>query len=269
MPRRARTAAPRNFRRLPSVAFLGSLQPEGLDCRPPCPVSLLNTCGERHRAVGGAGNRHSLRRRARHKCRNLLPPLWAATMMAGKTEIGVPTTGDRDCIASDRFPPVWRLDCCRANGTKAFCPDDCSTSNNARLAASSNSMGNCRTRIDNCFNFDTVRAKIARGAPAVIVVGEDDDAVSRRYRKAIGVSPNGGGHHNAGTVVPTENDPAFDCTRSEHRAFRHDSPQPLPGMIRLRHRSMIGYALKRAIDAIVIATKHRRPRHQPNVRYDP
>ena len=127
-------------------------------------------------------------------------------------------------------------------------------------------MGNCWTRIDNCFNFDTVRAKIARGAPAVIVVGEDDDAASRRYRKAISVSPNGGGHHNAGTVVPTENDPAFDCARSEHRAFRNDLPQPLPGMIRLRYRPMIGYALKRTIDAIVIATKHRRPRHQPNVR---
>src|SRR5262245_978884 len=129
--------------------------------------------------------------------------------MASQCEIWIPPPGYRQCIADDSLGSLRRANDNSAERTPAFYPDDRATRDDAGIDARSDRVRHLFPRVNDCGESHTVALKVARGSPAIIVVGEDRHRLASGHGKAIGISSDPAGHHDAWPVIATENDAAF------------------------------------------------------------
>ena len=72
--------------------------------------------------------------------------------------------------------------------------------------------------------------------PAVVVVGEQRDALCRRGGVAVDIGAHGRRHHDAGRVVAGKDDRPLDRAGGDDAALGDDAPQPLARLVRGRRR---------------------------------
>ena len=189
--------------------------------------------------------------------------------MTGKPNIGIPATRDRDRIAGDGLSTARCMNQRRTDAAAALRPYERCAEQHASIEIRRNSFRNSRPHIDQRGDVNPMRSQITRRTPTVIIIGEDKNLSPHRHRKAVSVSARRGRHHDAGTIITAEHDRALDGAGSEHRSLRHDSPKPLPRLMGRRDRSMVRHPLECAVNAIIVTTENRRPRHQPHILQTP
>ena len=79
---------------------------------------------------------------------------------------------------------------------------------------------------------DAGTQRIGRGAPAVVVVGENDQTGGRRRGKPIEISPHRAGEHHARAIVAGKGDRPLARAGGKHRPLGDDLPVALPRLMR-------------------------------------
>ena len=122
--------------------------------------------------------------------------------------------------------------------------------------------------VDNGGNLDPQPAEIARGAPAVIVVGEDRDRFPGGGPPAVGIGPHRAGQHHAGPVVIAEGDRTFGRPGTQQGALRIDPPQDLTRLVR-RAVAVVGALLQGTVYAVIVGAVDTGPGHQADIVHRP
>ena len=144
----------------------------------------------------------------------------AGAVMTGKPKIGIPATGDSDRVAGDGLSPARRMDSRRTDGAAALCPDEPSAENDRARRNSAATASGTAGRASTSAATSTPCARRSRAVrqPSLLLV-KMTNAMPRRGRKTVGVSPRRSRHHDAGAIITAEHDPALDGAGSEHRRF--------------------------------------------------
>ena len=119
-------------------------------------------------------------------------------------------------------------------------------------------------RVYNRRNLDTCRCKIARGAPAIVVVGKHCDPPAGRHTKTIDVGAHSTREHDPRSIVVGEGYGTLDCTGTQHATRCSDAPQNL-SCTAFNRTDVISDAFERAVDAVVIGPVHAGACHQAYV----
>ena len=220
-------------------------------------VSVSERRRGREFAVGGAGDGHAGRQvAARNEGGDILTPHRFAAMMAGQVDVRVPAAGNGESVQGDPLAgrQLDALQAAAAPGRGHFpAHQDPRAGNVGRRRAIAN--------VDDRSDVDARVCEIGRGAPAVVVVDEHADAPPGANREAVGICPHRAGQHHAGPVVAAEGDRPFGRAGREDRPPAVDPPQDL-ARFASAFRQMVGPALQRAVDAVIVSADDRGPQEE-------
>ena len=221
--------------------------------------------GELHRAVRRAGDMHAGRHRAGHERGELLVPHRLAVEMAGQMHRRIPAARHRERVALDLRRAAVASITSIASTPRPPWTCDTRAPVITLMPSALNSPGRLGARVDHRRDLDAGGVRIGRGAPAVVIVGEDRDAPPRRRGVAVDVGAHRARQHHAGAVIVAERDHALERAGGQHRALRHDLPVPLARLVLRRHRHMIVDALDRGVLAVIEHAGHRRAAHDAHL----
>ena len=194
---------------------------------------------------------HALRHRAGHERRERLVPHRLAVEMAGQVHGRIPAAGNRERVAFDLHRAAVGID--HVDRPHIGLPWTCDT--RAPVMTLTPSAENCpagsRRAVDHGGDLEAGGARVGRGAPAVVIVGEHREPPAGRGRVAVDVAARRARQHHAGAVIVAERDHALERARGEHGALRDDLPRALARLMRRRHGEMIAHALDRAVLAVI------------------
>ena len=122
-----------------------------------------------------------------------------------------------------------------------------------------------RPRVDDRGNLQSRPERCLDRAPAILIVGEQREALCRCRRIARDIGPHGGGHHHAGRVVAGKDDRPFDGAGRNDAALRHDPPQALAHLVLGRRGQVVVDPLDRAIGAAVVDAEQCRAGHDADI----
>src|SRR5271155_5860183 len=101
-----------------------------------------------------------------------------------------------------------------------------------------------------------MRFQVTRRSIAGIVVGEDDERLTRGRRVAVGVSANCGSKHHAGNIITAEGDRPFFRARREHGTLCDDAPVALARLVWRRLQDVIVYPFSGAENVAVVPAEY-------------
>ncbi len=192
-------------------------------------VGLGGPCGEG--GVGGHGTRRgtgggqaSGAIRAGGEGGECVIPDRAATVVAGDVDVGVPAARDAQRVDGEGFRLAVRM----ADGD-GFQAKAALAINHLRALEVTDAGQKIALLpgVDDGGDVDAFGLQVGGGAQAIVVVGEDGDAVARQSGPAVGIGAEGTGQQDTGAVVVFKADGAFDGPGGEDRAAGIDAPQDL------------------------------------------
>ena len=119
-------------------------------------------------------------------------------------------------------------------------------------------------RIYHCADINPLGCQICCGAPTVVIVGKDGHLFAGGHPIAIDIGAHSSRQHNARPVIVAKGNRPLGCARGQQGAFRINPPQNLPWFA-IRACQMIGAALERAINAMIIGAVNCCADHQAHI----
>ena len=182
-------------------------------------------------AVGGTGGDHARRRAVRHEGGDVVAPFRPAAMVGGQPDRRVPAAGNGKPVGLDfgaRAAGQRHRDLAHAVLAAVDAADRAMQHGEAVLGGQRAMRRRyVRPCVDHRRDLQSGAERGLDRAPAILIVGEQRDALCRRGRIARDIGAHRRRHHHAGRVVAGKDDRPLDGAGRDDAALGHDPPQPL------------------------------------------